>query len=241
MRAGPLIGVTTSITVDSVPERASVNSAYVRAVQEAGGVPLLLPPQLDASSRLALWRLLDAIVLTGGGDVDPARFGQARHPTVSDVSPARDALEVDLTHWALARRLPILAICRGVQALNVALGGTLHQDIATDYPNALVHSQREPRHQPTHRVKIEDGTRLAQVLGACEVEVNSFHHQALANVGEGLRAVAWTADGIIEGVEIDRSPGLVLGVQWHPEELVTHDAAAAGLFRAIVQESRTLG
>ena len=240
MKTGPLIGVTTSITVAS-PERAALNTAYIKAVQDAGGVPVLLPPQLDASARMALWRLLDAVVLTGGGDVDPARFGQARHHTVTDVSPARDALEIDLTHWALARRLPLLAICRGIQVLNVALGGTLHQDIASDVPGAIVHTQREPRHQPTHRVKVEDSTRLAQVLGSAEIEANSFHHQALARIGDGLRAVAWTADGIIEGVEMDRARGFVLGVQWHPEELVAHDPAAANLFRAVVQESRTLG
>ena len=241
MKAGPLIGVTTSITVETSTPRAFVNSAYVEAVQRAGGVPVLLPPQLDASARVALWRVLDAVVLTGGGDVDPARFGQTPHPTVTDVFPARDALEVDLTHWALRRRLPILAICRGIQVLNVALGGTLHQDIASELPSALVHTQREPRHQPTHRVKVEDGTRMARVLGASEVEVNSFHHQGLAGLGDGLRAVAWTADGIVEGVEMDRSPGPVLGVQWHPEELAAHDQAAANLFRFVVQESGTLG
>ena len=241
MKAAALIGVTISITGDTYPERAYVNGAYLRAVQEAGGVPVLLAPQLDDAARGGLWRLLDGVVLTGGGDVDPARFGQSRHPTVSDVSDARDTLEIDLTHYALEHRLPLLAICRGIQVLNVALGGTLHQDIASDFEPSIVHSQKERRHQPTHRVKLEDGTRLARILGASEVEVNSFHHQALARLGEGLRAVAWSPDGIVEGVEMAEARGLVIGVQWHPEDLVGHDPAARNLFRAVVEESRTLG
>jgi putative glutamine amidotransferase len=240
MRPAPIIGVTTSVTIGVTPERAYVNAAYVRAVQDAGGVPVPLPPPLDGEARAALWRLLDGVVLTGGGDVDPARFGQACHPAVAEVSSARDTLEIDLTHWALGRRLPLLAICRGIQVLNVALGGTLHQDIPSDFDHALAHSQKEPRHQPTHRVKVEGGTRLASILGAAEVEVNSFHHQALARLGSGLRAVAWSPDGIIEGVEMGDERGLVVGVQWHPEDLTGHDAAARNLFRALVDESRAL-
>jgi putative glutamine amidotransferase len=241
VKAATLIGVTISITGDTYPERAYVNSAYLRAVQDAGGVPVLLAPQLDDAARGALWRLLDGVVLTGGGDVDPARFGQSRHPRVSDVSDARDSLEIDLTHYALEHRLPLLAICRGIQVLNVALGGTLHQDIASDVEPSIVHSQKERRDQPTHRVKLEDGTRLARILGTSELEVNSFHHQALARLGEGLRAVAWSPDGIVEGVEMAEARGLVVGVQWHPEDLVGHDLAARNLFRAVVEESRTLG
>ena len=240
MKPAPLIGVTTSITLDAHPERAYVNGAYVRAVQDAGGVPVLLPPQLDGAARGALWRLLDGVVLTGGGDVDPARFGEARHPTVADVSAARDTLEIDLTLYALARRLPLLAICRGIQVLNVALGGTLDQDIRSEVGGSIVHTQTEPRHQPTHRVKVEDGTCLAAILGATEVEVNSFHHQALGRLGEGLRAVAWAADGVIEGVETTDAGAFVVGVQWHPEDLVGHDGAARNLFRAVVEGSRTL-
>jgi putative glutamine amidotransferase len=237
----PLIGITTSVTVGAIPERAYVNAAYVRAVQDAGGVPVLLPPQLDGEARRALRELLAGVVLTGGGDIDPACFGEARHPTVADVSGERDALEIELTQWALERTRPILAICRGIQVLNVALGGTLHQDIPSDVPHALVHAQAQPRREPTHRVKVEDGTRLARVLGTAEVEVNSFHHQALARLGRGLRAVAWAPDGVVEGVETSDAGPFVVGVQWHPEDLVGHDAAARNLFRALVDESRALG
>ena len=235
MATPPLVGVTTSVTVDKSPERAYVNAAYVRAVQQAGGVPVLLPPQLDRAARAELWRRLDGVLLTGGGDVDPARFGEAPHPTASEISPARDGLEIDVTHWALERRRPLLAICRGLQVLNVALGGSLCQDIPSALDSPLDHSQKEPRHQPTHHVKVQEGSRLAAILGALEVDVNSFHHQALEALGRGLTAVAWSPDGIVEGAELADAERFVVGVQWHPEDLVDHDTAARNLFAALVR------
>ena len=186
----PLVGVTTSVTVDTYPERAYLNTAYVRAVEQAGGVPVLLPPPLGAAARDGLWARLDALILTGGGDVDPRHFGEPRHPTLAEVSEARDTLELELTRGALAQGLPLLAICRGIQVLNVALGGSLYQDVPSDPGSPLAHSQAERRHQPTHQVKVQAGSRLAAVLGALEVDVNSFHHQALARLGRGLAAVA---------------------------------------------------
>jgi len=230
----PLVGVTTSVTVDTYPERAYLNTAYVRAVEQAGGVPVLLPPPLGAAARDGLWARLDALILTGGGDVDPRHFGEPRHPTLAEVSEARDTLELELTRGALAQGLPLLAICRGIQVLNVALGGSLYQDVRSDPGSPLAHSQAERRHQPTHQVKVQAGSRLAAVLGALEVDVNSFHHQALARLGRGLAAVAWAPDGIVEGVEPAGGDPFVLGVQWHPEDLVEHDPAARRLFAALV-------
>ncbi len=238
----PLIGVTTSVTVDKYPERAYVNAAYLEAVQQAGGVPVPLPPQHNARARAELWALLDGVLLTGGGDVDPTRFGEPRHPTVSDVSPARDALEIELARWALAGGRPLLAICRGLQVLNVALDGSLYQDIASEPGSPLDHSQKElqqtRRSQPAHHVKVQEGSRLAQILGALEVDVNSFHHQALRALGRGLAPVAWSPDGIVEGAEMQDGGRFVVGVQWHPEDLVGHDATARNLFAALVDEAR---
>jgi len=235
----PLIGVTTSVTVGTYPERAYVNAAYLDAVQQAGGVPVLLAPQLGAAARAALLARIDGVLLTGGGDVDPARFGEPRHPTVSEVSPARDALEVDLTHWALANGRPLLAICRGLQVLNVALGGTLHQDIPSDLASPLDHSQKAlqqgRRDQPVHHVKVQEGSRLARILGALELDVNSFHHQALKALGRGLTPVAWSPDGIVEGAETAGGERFVVGVEWHPEELIGHDPPARNLFAALVR------
>ena len=235
----PLIGITTSVTVDKVPERAYVNSTYIRAVQAAGGIPLLLTPHFTPEVQAALWQRLDGLILTGGGDIEPARFGEPGHPSVDDVSPARDELELGLTRRAVTDDVPLFAICRGVQVLNVALGGSLVQDLPSEWPNALVHSQKAPRHEPTHPVKVMgEGTRLGRVLGSLEVEVNSMHHQAIKRLGEGLREVAWAPDGVIEGVEMAGDDRFVLGVQWHPEELVGHDQAARNLFAAIVEAAR---
>ena len=245
MTALPLIGVTTSVTVDKYPERAYVNAAYLDAVQQAGGVPVLLAPQLGAAARAALLARIDGVLLTGGGDVDPARFGEPRHPAVSEVSPARDALEIELTHWALTNGRPLLAICRGLQVLNVALGGTLHQDIPSDLASPLDHSQQAlqqaRRDQPVHHVKVQEGSRLARILGALDVDVNSFHHQALKALGRGLAPVAWSPDGIVEGAEMQDGGRFVVGVEWHPEELVGHDPAARNLFAALVDEARKRG
>jgi putative glutamine amidotransferase len=235
----PLIGITTSVTVGRVPERAYVNGTYIRAVQAAGGIPLLLTPHFTPEVQAALWQRLDGLILTGGGDIEPARFGEPRHPTVDDVSPARDDLELGLTRRALDEDVPLFAICRGIQVLNVALGGSLVQDLPSEWPNALTHSQTAPRHEPTHPVKVMgEGTRLGRVLGAPEVNVNSMHHQAIKRLGEGLREVAWAPDGVIEGVEMPGDDRFVLGVQWHPEELVGHDQAARNLFDAIVDAAR---
>jgi putative glutamine amidotransferase len=235
----PLIGITTSITVGTVPERAYVNGAYLRAVQEAGGIPVLLTPHFTPEVQAALWQRLDGLVLTGGGDIEPARFGEARHPAVDEVSPARDELEIDLTRRAVADAVPLFAICRGIQVLNVALGGTLVQDLPSEWPDALPHSQKAPRTQPTHVVKVMgEGTHLDRVLGALELDVNSMHHQAIKQLGEGLREVAWAPDGVVEGVEMPGDDRFVLGVQWHPEELVAHDQAARNLFTAIVDAAR---
>ena len=234
----PLVGITTSLTVDKQPERAYVNIAYIRAVQSAGGIPVLLPPHLSAEALSTLWQRMNGLVLTGGGDIDAARYDAARHPKTDDVAPARDQLELDLTRRALDEDVPLLAICRGIQVLNVALGGTLVQDLQSERPSAIAHSQREPRDEATHPVKIMgEGTRLGRILGSLEVSVNSMHHQAIDRLGFGLRDVAWAPDGVIEGVEL---PGdhFVLGVQWHPEELIAHDQSARNLFAALIAAAR---
>jgi putative glutamine amidotransferase len=231
----PLIGVTTSVSIDASPERVYVNSAYLLAVQAGGGVPVLLPPSLDAGARRRLLAGLHGLLLTGGGDIDPARFGEARHSSVYDVAPARDALEIEVTRAALEEGRPVLAVCRGLQLLNVALGGTLHQDVTSEPGTPIQHSQLEPRDQPSHKVKVLPASRLAEVLGAEEVDVNSMHHQAVRDVGRGLVPVAWAPDEIIEGLELDDRNHFVLGVQWHPEELVGHSEAARRLFAALVR------
>ncbi len=239
MSSAPLIGVTTSITVGKFPERAYVNSAYLSAIQRAGGVPVVLPPQLSETSLTRLMRELRGLLLTGGGDIDPSLFGAVAHPTVYEVAPARDTLESSAVRAALERGLAILAVCRGIQLLNVALGGTLFQDVGTDPGTQLQHSQQEPRDQPTHKITVRPGSRLADTLGVDELEVNSMHHQAVNALGAGLAAVAWAPDQIIEGVEMRDASRFVLGVQWHPEELCSHSEPARRLFAALVGAARS--
>jgi putative glutamine amidotransferase len=237
-RRSPLIGVSMSITVGANPERAYVNSAYLHAVQQAGGVPVPLPPQLSAASLQQISAELSGLLLTGGGDMDPATFDEAPHATLYDVAPARDTLETSALHLALQRGVPVLAVCRGIQVLNVALGGSLYQDVGSDPGTQIRHSQKESRDQPTHKVKVTPGSRLAETLGTDEVEVNSMHHQAIKRLGRGLTAVAWAPDQIVEGAELSDPARFVLGVQWHPEELVGHSEPARRLFAALVAAAR---
>lgn len=237
----PLIGVGLALTVGEYPERAYVNLAYLRAIEQAGGVPVPLAPGLEPATLEALWQHVDGLLLTGGWDVDPARYGQARHPKTENVSATRDAIEVGLVGRALDERVPFFGICRGLQVLNVALGGSLVQDIADDVDTNLAHSQKEPRDVATHEVRVAAGSRLNTIVGAHELSVNSMHHQAIGRVGDGLREVAWATDGVVEGVELGDvrdETRFVVAVQWHPEELVGHDPAARALFTALVDAAR---
>jgi len=238
----PLIGVSTSITIDEYPERAYVNGAYLRAVEQAGGVPVLLAPQLSPAAREALWARLDGLVLTGGGDVEPARFGEAAHSKTALVSADRDALELELVDRALRDDVPVFAICRGLQVLNVALGGTLHQHVPDVFGDKVQHSQPDRRHVATHDVKLQtEGTRLGAIVGTSELRVNSFHHQAVARLGRDLKEVGWAPDNVIEALEHADRRRFVVAVQWHPEDLVGHDAAARALFTAVVDAARARG
>jgi putative glutamine amidotransferase len=238
----PLIGVSTSISLGESPERAYVNAAYLRAIEGAGGIPVLLPPQLSATARETLWRRLDGLVLTGGGDIEPARFGETPHPRTTLVSAERDALEIDLIDRALRDDVPLFAICRGLQVVNVALGGTLHQHLPDAVGETVQHSQTEKRHVATHPVKLlTEGTRLGQILATPELAVNSFHHQAVRTLGRGLRDVAWAPDQVIEALEHEDHRRFMVAVQWHPEELVGHDDAARALFTAVVDAARARG
>ena len=226
----PLIGVTTSLVSGQPRERLR----YFHAVERAGGAPVLLAPGLDDALR----KRMDGLLLSGGGDVDPARYGEPRHPKTGDVSEARDELEIELVRRAVSSGLPVLAICRGVQVLNVALGGSLIQDIPSETGSRIIHSQPEPRDAATHRVGlIEETSRLGGITGATELVVNSFHHQAIKRPGHGLRAVARAEDGIIECVEPTEGDAFLLGVQWHPEEMIELDAASRSLFSAFVAAS----
>jgi len=205
-----------------------VIAAYREAVEAAGGRVIEVRPH--GETRL---RDLEALLLTGGGDIHPERYGQAPHPTLDRVEPERDEFELALAGEALTRGMPVLGICRGAQVMGVATGGQLVQDIPSHVPGALPHASAAGDPPAWHRVRIAPDSRLASILGAVEAPVNSFHHQANSALGPGIRAVAWADDGVIEAVERDGA-GFALGVQWHPERMGRDDPAGGGLLAAFV-------
>ena len=209
-------------------ERITLNTAYVRALEGAGLVPLAVPTILAPDRAAAALDGVRGLVLTGGEDVAPARYGAAPHPRLGDVDPARDAAELALIDAARRRRLPILAICRGIQILNVALGGTLYQDLNSERPGSVPHNESS-----NHDVRVEPGSLLERTLGARSASVNSRHHQAIRDLAPGLKAVAWADDGVIEAAEpADATAPWIVAVQWHPEDL-TERALFDGFARAI--------
>jgi putative glutamine amidotransferase len=236
----PLIGLTASIMdlpwAGALRLPAAIGwSSYTRAVDAAGGVPVVLVPDGDGVDETLA--ALHGLVLPGGADLDPALYGEVEvHPTVYGVNGDRDRFEIALTRAALARDLPVLAICRGVQVLNVALGGTLYQDVPDQHPARAEHRQPGPAAEPHHAVRVEPGSCLALAYGAERVAANSFHHQGIRVVAPGLRAVGWSPDGLIEGLEsLDHA--FVVGVQWHPEVMVEAHPEHRRLFAAFVRRA----
>jgi gamma-glutamyl-gamma-aminobutyrate hydrolase PuuD len=206
--------------------------AYFDAVVRAGGQPVLVD---DAPDPKGLLSRVDALVLTGGADLDPARYGQARHESVYGDNAEVDAFECDLADAATARSVPTLAICRGIQVLNVARGGTLFQHIP-EHPGVPAHGRPgEAGGAREHEVRLTAGSRLAEVMDATRVTVSCHHHQAIDALGDGLSVVGRAADGIVEAVELDGA--FVLAVQWHPEDTAPTDPAQQRLFDALVRRA----
>jgi len=231
----PLIGITTSrITPPQGAPLAQLSDAYTQSVLNAGGLPVLIPAGIDLPRLRDLCSHLQGILFTGGADVDPQRFGGATHPRVYGIDPARDDLEISLVNLAVQARLPFMGICRGIQVINVALGGTLYTDIADQLPTAAKHDSYPdwPRDYLAHPVTVLPGSRLSALLGCPQVQTNSLHHQGVAHLAPGLKAVAFTPDGLVEGVELAEHP-FGIGVQWHPECLPDH-AAMRALFKGLV-------
>jgi putative glutamine amidotransferase len=200
---------------DEGRERVALNTAYVQALAGAGLVPLIVAPILDPAAAAAVLDQVSGVVLTGGEDVDPARYRAAPHPKLGDTDAARDAVELALIAGARQRRLPVLAICRGIQILNVALGGTLYQDLASERPGVVDHA--DPRSR--HGLVVQPDTLLHRTIDTVATRVNSRHHQAIRELAPPLRATAWAEDGVIEGAEpADPGGPWTLAVQWHPED-----------------------
>lgn len=219
-------------------QRTGVNAAYVRALLLAGGVPLIVSPLMGASLAAAALDGCDGLILTGGEDIQPSWYGADPSPLLDQPSQERDLFELALFAIARQRSLPILGICRGIQLINVALGGTLFQDLPSERPGAIEHSPKNARDARTHRVRLQPGSRAAVSLDTTQVTVNSVHHQGIRDLGNGLIASGWSDDGLIEAAESEPGTGWVLAVQWHPEEMhADRKAPEHGLFSALVSEA----
>jgi putative glutamine amidotransferase len=211
---------------------AALPRAYIDAVVRAGGQPVIVNDARDPKELLAR---VDALVLTGGPDLDPARYGEAAHPSVYGVDAADDDFECSLTEAALVRSVPTLAICRGIQVLNVARGGTLYQHIADD-PGVPAHGEPGVLDGARrHDVTLDADSLVADVMGETRVTASCHHHQAIAELGDGLRVVGRAKDGIVEALEIDGA--FLLAVQWHPEDTAEDDPAQQRLFDALVRRA----
>jgi putative glutamine amidotransferase len=218
--------------------RTGVNSPYVRSVVAAGGVPLILSPLMGASVAGRALAGIDGLLLTGGEDMDPAWYGAQPSPLLSPPSRDRDIFELALFAMARQLELPILGICRGIQLVNVALGGSLYQDLPTERPGVTEHNPAADRAARSHAVRLTQGSRAAEALGTTELKVNSFHHQGVRELAPGLVATGWSEDGLIEAAEGGPDSPWLLAVQWHPEEMYG-DARAPdrGLFRALIEQA----
>jgi putative glutamine amidotransferase len=221
----PLIGLTSSRihNKDGFPSFA-VNETYSRSISTAGGIPILIPLDLTESDLDALLDRVDGIVFTGGYDIDPHKYGGQSHPKVMHIDQSRDETEIHLVKIMADRGMPILGICRGLQVINVAMGGSLYEDLPEQFPGSIQHDNHDkPRDHLSHIVRVENDTLLVQILNNNQVQVNSLHHQGVRRLGNHLRPAAYSPDGLVEAFEL---PGIPFGlaVQWHPEELQENEA-----------------
>ncbi|WP_223552973.1 MULTISPECIES: gamma-glutamyl-gamma-aminobutyrate hydrolase family protein [Lysinibacillus] len=231
----PVIGITAFVE-DDLSSR--LNAAYSKSVIEAGGIPLIIPLGIEEDVAQIL-SLTDGLLLSGGYDVHPFLFGAEPTPKLGKVHPERDSVELALIEAAFIRQMPIFGICRGMQILNVALGGTVYQDIDSEYHSSklLKHKQQAARGVATHYVHVTPDTLLKTIIEEAQIAVNSFHHQAVNVVSEKMKVAAKSSDGIVEAVVHEDLP-FCLGVQWHPEELaIVGDGGSKKLFTAFVRAS----
>ena len=244
----PLIGVTTQTlqAIDGIPAELPtswvMNQRYVHALAAAGGVPVLIPLLAgDTATLREIYHRLDGLLVPGGVDIDPLVYREPRHALLGRIDPERDITEVTMTRWALEDEKPFLGLCRGLQVLSVALGGTLWQDITHQRPDSGKHDYFPTagfaRDHIAHNVEVTGDSRLGDALGGGSVPVNSMHHQGIRDLGAGLVATAIAADGLIEGAEL-KGRGFAVGVQWHPEMFASGEPSVGKLFEDFVAATR---
>lgn len=240
----PLIGIVPDFNAGNRPDMGGreptyfLRARYLRAIEELGGIPLILPLASDAAVRRTLLKGLDGLLLTGSGpDLPPDLYGERQRYRYQLMSRQRAEVELDLARLARNARLPLLGICGGMQSLNVAFGGTLFQDISSQVPSALPHRQPAPATKLSHWIEVAPRSLLQRIVRQPRIRVNSSHHQSVKQVASSLAVSAVAPDGVIEAVESPRHPFL-LGVQWHPEFLYDHDAMARRIFAAFLKAAR---
>jgi len=244
MNARPFVGIPTQTlqVIDGIPSGLPdswvMNQRYYRAVAYAGGVPWMIPLLDDDEGALrCMYEQLDGVFIAGGIDIDPATYRAERHPLTGRPDRARDGVEMLFTRWALEDGKPTLGVCRGAQVINVVCGGTLYQDIRDELPEANKHdffpTEGFARDHLAHSMQTTPGSRIANAFGGDAVLINSMHHQAVRDLGEGLRVTAYSPDGIVEAVE-GTGEGWTVGVQWHPEMLVEKDSGTFRLFSQFI-------
>ena len=243
----PLIGITCRAdTTTGVYPGRPINvqtDSYINAVLQAGGLPILIPVQIQGELLETLFRQVDGLIFSGGGDIDPTLYGETPQlDNLNEIQPARDTLEIKLMQLATQAGKPFFAICRGIQVMNVANGGSLWQDVARQKPQAIrhdyFHGDAQPRDYLAHEVTLEPSSLLGKILETDRLPVNSLHHQGVKRAAPPLRAVGYAADGLVEVLEARDHP-FGLGVQWHPEELVANQETARKMFAAFVEAARS--
>jgi putative glutamine amidotransferase len=237
----PLIGIPCHAGQRAETDRPIYynNRTYIHAVERAGGMPILIPILDDLSGLEVLLPRLDGVLISGGIDVDPRYYQQDPHPLLGETNPHLDALEIDIVRWAVHNNVPMLGICRGMQLINIALGGTLYQDVAADIPGSLRHANWDfPRNKLIHSVNIVPGSRLEAILGVRELPVNSLHHQSVKEPGQGVIVTGYAEDGVAEMLEVP-DQHFMMAVQCHPEELYTDQPVWSRLFVAFVDACKS--
>jgi putative glutamine amidotransferase len=243
----PIIGVPTQTlqAIDNIPEGLPrswvMNHRYFLALTTVGALPWMVPLlDEDQDTLRGMYERLDGVFIAGGVDMHPSSYGEEVHQLCGRTDPPRDAVELLFARWALAEGKPIFGVCRGMQVINVAAGGTLHQDCGELFPGSIKHDYYPTagyaREYLAHEIEIEPGTRLGEIFGVEMALVNSMHHQGIKRLGEGLRSSARSPDGLLEAIEVE-DHRFAIGVQWHPEMLIDYDAATHRLFSAFTAAS----
>lgn len=232
----PVIGITSNIRDERLLTTGMDN---VHSITKVGGAPVVLPNIVEEDAIDRMVQVLDGLLVTGGGDIDPTLFGEEPLPQLGEICPDRDYFEMKLIIKCLEQNKPILGICRGCQILNVTIGGDMYQDIYSQLSKPLLqHYQKAPRYHSSHYIEIAEGSQLNRIFGRKRIKVNSYHHQAVRTIGKGFAECAVSADGIIEAFESEECR-FAIGVQWHPENMMRrNDEASTKLFKAFIQACR---